>query len=768
MRYPAAIAVLFLILGILGAYYLPIAVEIPIVICGLALAAAASAYYFSHQKLLLVSALIALVSFGYFRSLSVTEFRPSNHISNFTLLNEKVEVRGEIIREPDIRDYHTYLTITSDSLRVDSIRLPVTGRMLIKISPATNIFRYGDYIKVHGYLNDPPRPGNPHLFDYRGYLSRKGIFAYTSVKAEHSVKILKLSDETGFISDIVQPIRHYLLDIFSKLPTEAHGALLAGFLLGERRGIPEEIQDDFIASGTMHLLAVSGSNVALILGIYGFVMFWIPVSKKWKLLGSIPVIIIFSFITNNEPSVVRASIMAIIVILAFLMKRRRDLVNGICVAGFFILLVSPLWLFDVGFQLSFAAVIGIVLYTESHIYNTGRTRNIYGWVKKFIIHGFFISSVAFLFTAPIIAYNFNRIAAYSIIANIPAAIIISAVTATGAAAVLLYPIGGFVRESLLLIVDWMVGLMRLTANFFSDLPYASPSVISPDHLTIIAVYSGLMFLMTFRWNLRASKVFFFVMLLFLNIKIWSGIPLFEPERYQIEFLDTDFSESLLIYSENGENSLLYSGDERTHSDLGEHSLIPYFLKIGISNFDNLFLVKTDSSAIKGLGDAIRSDFFRRIFLPDNPSLVTTIKELQFHGSIIRFKPEDVITLNDDVKHVILFPDISLRENSEVKNYPILINIEGQEILFLGDTNLKTIVPALESVDIIQVTKSGVARYDHDFENINTTIVVSGEPFRYWKEAYPIDNKPDSGIYEIVNHGAVRFAISESGIAYFPN
>ncbi|MBD3234314.1 MAG: DUF4131 domain-containing protein, partial [candidate division Zixibacteria bacterium] len=742
--------------------------EIPIVVCGVALIIAGFAYYFSYQKIVIVSVLIGLVSFGYFRSMSVTEFRPTNHISNFTSLNEKVEIKGKIIREPDIRDYHTYLTVATDSIMVNYIRLPVIGRMLIKTSPATHIFRYGDYIKVHGYLNDPPRPGNPNLFDYRGYLSRKGIFAYTSVKGKHSVKILKLADETGFVSDIVQPIRHYLLDIFSKLPTEEHGALLAGFLLGERRGIPREIQEDFIASGTMHLLAVSGSNVALILGIYGFIMIWVPVSKKWKLLGSIPVIIIFSFITNNEPSVVRASIMAVMVILAFLMKRRRDLVNGICVAGFLILLVSPLWLFDVGFQLSFAAVIGIVLYTESNIYNPGRSRNTIDWFKKAIIHGFFISSAAFLFTAPIIAYNFNRLATYSILANIPAAILISAVTATGAVAVLLYPIGGFIREGLLLIVDRMVGLMRWTADFFSGLPYASPSVVSPDHITIIAVYAGLLFLLTLRWNLKASKIFLLIMLIALNIKIWSGVPLFQSDQYRVEFLDSDFSESLFIYSDHQENSFIYSGDERTFSGLSDRTLIPYFLKTGFGSIDNLFLVKSDSSAIKGLEDAVSSGIFKRIWLPDNQYLVAAIKNLQFRGSIVRFNPEDIITLDDNVKHVILFPDISLRENSELKNYPILVNIKGLDILFLGETNLKPINPASESVDIMQVTKTGVDWHSNDLENTKIAIVVSGEPFRYWKETDSIDSKSESGIYKIVNQGAVRFEIGEFGIAHFPD
>ncbi|MBD3168819.1 MAG: DUF4131 domain-containing protein [candidate division Zixibacteria bacterium] len=766
MGYPALIALFFLAAGILGAYYIPLPAEIPLFAGGLSIVFGLVFLYLGKRALLMVSTALLLVSLGFFRSHLFTGQFPTNHISSFTSLDFKVRISGEVILDPDIRDYYTYLTLKADSLYLQQGAIPVNGRVLVKIRPATSRFQYGDLISVYGYLNNPPRSGNPLLFDYRGYLHRKGIAGYMYTKNQRDIKLLVPSEGFDFLSGVVLPARKYLIDIFHQLPTPGNGHLLAGFLLGEKRGVPPDIRESFIASGTMHLLAVSGSNLALVSTIYLLLVYYIPVSRRWKLIGSIPFIIIFCFMTNNEPSVVRAAVMLLLGVIAYMSSRRIEPINLFCSAALIILAVYPLWLFEVGFQLSFAAVAGIVLYTRSKFYNPRPGANIFIKSWRLIIHAAFVSAAAFLFTAPVVAYHFNRLAVYSILANIPAAGAVFFVTAAGTLLAFFNPIGGFVRDILLWVTDLSVTLMRIIADFFSSIPYADPDVPSPDILTIIAIYLALTSLMIIRWNKRMSVYLLIGLLIVLNVKAWAEVPYFGDDDYHVEFLDTGFSHSLLIRQDTRWNTLIYHGDGRSFQSVGSWALKPYLLKLGFMKFDNLILTHNSKDALWGIDILLKENLVENILLPPDSGLVMAIRNYGYHGEIKEIISGDSLISPSGVKYFIFKPDINLREKQSSKSsYAVQIKILNSNIMFTADNEIKLSNQMLSDNEIIQIGYGFADKSSAGNSDGGSYFVISGQPFLYWKEKSAAFD--DSGecrrFFKTRYRGAVLFEIDDKGV-----
>jgi competence protein ComEC len=767
MRYPAAIALIFMVAGILGAVYLPLPEWLTLLITFTALIAAAVLVYLREMRCAAVAAAVLLLGIGYSRTQLFTTQHAANHISKFTTLNYKVRFTGRISFDPDIRDRHTYLIISADSLHFYRRSIPVTGKVLVRIRPATARFQYDDYVSVYGYLNRPPRPGNPGLFDYRIYLRNKGIHSYCSVKGGYNVQIIERAGHAGFISGIVLPARNYLLDVYSELPTPGNGELMAGFLLGEKRGIPDKIREAFIASGTMHLLAVSGSNLALVSFLYFLIVGIVPMSRRWKLIGSLPFIVIFCFMTNNEPSVVRAAVMLGLGVIAYLMRRKIEPVNLAGAAGLLILGINPLWLYDVGFQLSFAAVAGIVLYVKSGIYNPPPARNIAHRVWHALIYSVFVSLAAFLFTAPIIAYNFNRLAAYSVLANIPAAMAIGAVTTIGAAAAFVHPLGGIINQSVLWAADAAVSLMRTIAEFFSSLPYADLSIPSPDPLMIAIFYLSLIVLTAFRWNPRLGKYGLVLLLILINIKIWSGVIPESNKTIQVQFLDAGYSDALLIYSGTEWNTMIYNGDGRTYEDLGRNTIKPYLLKIGFSGLDNLIITSSDSSSIHGLEDLLQEGFVDNIWLPENDPRTrwesdrSDKLDFKMVKELGKFSAGDLLISSEMVKYGVFKPDKNLKEKAEnAKYFPVIIEVSGRRILFAGRACYGPDPSVFNGFDIVQFNH---ALRDKMPDSVGTKMISTGRPFLYWMEKYADSYGVTDRYRSIAEEGAICYSVDRDGV-----
>ncbi len=598
------------------------------------------------KKALSFTLSFSFVLAGFFlHELKTTDF-PADHITHFLDLNRKVSLSGTICRDPDIRQKKTFLTVDSKSILLDNEFIETSGRVLIKIKSSTNRFNYGDYIRVEGYLRAPYSNRNPGAFDYKRYLAQSNIHGLLNIRGPQDIKILFQEKENPFLAYIVYPVKHFILKVFRTTLRGAHQALLSGFVLGERRDIPDEIYQRFTDTGTLHLLAISGSNVGLvILFFFGFFRL-VRLSRKLSILLTLPAIVIFSYVTNNQPSVVRASIMASIFLLAFFWEREKDLINIIAFSALLILFFSPLSLFDVGFQLSFGVTLGLVIFIvhpDSFLHKI--QLKFKGVLKNWIILPVFVSFVAQISSYPILAYHFNQISLYAFVANLLVVPLVSVAVITGSLTVIAALISIKLAQ-ILSAFNWSVLSFTLkVVEFFSDLPHATIDLPSPSSLFLVLYY--LFFLVILMdWSKKVKRTGFFI-LIFLSIFILGRNTLFQKDELEITFLDVGKGQSILIELPTKKSILVDTGAKYKSSDAGERVIVPYLIKKNIKSID-LLVLTSESSRFNG-------------------GLESVLREVRINEAVILDSSESWLTLfaGHNVPHRVIQADLDLNHNVKI-------------------------------------------------------------------------------------------------------
>lgn len=259
-------------------------------------------------------------------------------------------------------------------------------------------------------------PQNPFQFDYKQYLKNQGISYSLFLKEKHFLWIKQ--DEFSF-QKIFTQIRNHFIQILDDSPLNSSSkAFIKALLLGDKSELDAEVSEAFTIAGATHVLAVSGLHVGIIVSIFSGFFSLITYKKKtspWvKIIFLLSIIWSFAGITGFSPSILRASIMFSFLSVGQSMQRHTSIYNSLSMAAFFMLLLDPNNLFNVGFQLSFLAVLGIV-YFQPKIYRSFYFKNkIIQWLWNLSA----VSIAAQLATFPLALYYFHQFPIYFLISNI--------------------------------------------------------------------------------------------------------------------------------------------------------------------------------------------------------------------------------------------------------------------------------------------------------------------------------------------------------------
>ncbi|MBM3251432.1 MAG: ComEC/Rec2 family competence protein, partial [Candidatus Omnitrophica bacterium] len=268
-------------------------------------------------------------------------------------------------------------------------------------------------------------------------------------------------------------------------------SLLRAMLLGERRDIPVYINDIFIQTGTIHILAISGLNIGIIAFIILIFLKVIRLPRRLRYILTIIFLFLYVFITGSPVSVIRATIMFIVFLSGFLFERESDIFNSLALSCLLILGFNPNQLFDIGFQLSFISLLSIVTFgrkIETQIYKIFPKKN---RILSFFWSSNAVSLAAWLGVLGIIAFNFNIITPLAIIANlfiVPFMIVVSALGLSFVAVSLIFPALGFIFAnsaslSLFILVKFTYLLSKLPGAYF---------YLPPLPLFLIFIYYALL------------------------------------------------------------------------------------------------------------------------------------------------------------------------------------------------------------------------------------------------------------------------------------
>lgn len=385
----------------------------------------------------------------------------------------KATVEGVVIGYPDVRETRTEYRLRAETITVAGQTYAVQGVLLLKASRFPE-YRYGDRLRVTGSLQTPPVLDD---FDYRAYLAREGIHSLMQRAQVEQVAV----GQGPFFWRVLLDLRTRGAALLNRVLPEPAAALANGILLGIESGIPDAVEEALNATGTSHIIVVSGSNIALLSGVL--------MKGLGRLLGKRravwPTAIGIAFyvlLAGADTAAVRAGIMGILYVFANYLGRQNTAYVSLCASALFMTAWNPLTLWDIGFQLSFATTLGMILFTPSiqvHFQRmlrrwlaTNQAHPIRGLLNDTLI----VTLATQVLTLPLIIYNFGRLSLISLITNfliLPAQppIMIGGM-ATLVFGLIWEPLGRVLAVIPWLFLTYMTAVVRLTAA----VPLASVSL----------------------------------------------------------------------------------------------------------------------------------------------------------------------------------------------------------------------------------------------------------------------------------------------------
>ena len=504
----------------------------------------------------------------------------------------------------------------------------VSAKFLIRFQKLVPL-RYGRQITLTGVLRQPQGRRNPGGFDYRAYLARQAVVGIIDAKG-----LLRIDEQGGFLPGRwIEALRIRTERVIDTIYTESgavepslHAQLLKGILLGKRSDLPTETLDIFRNSGTFHVLAVSGLHVGLVAMFcyFGFGCFRLP--QKVLCLLTILSVLIYASLIGFRPSVFRASLMAILFLFATLIDRDADLFNLLAFAALVLLLLNPQQVWDVGFQLSFVAVVSIVYFVpkmenllrrlwenESDPTSQGsvsvltRFRNA---AVKWLVLSSLVTLAAQIGTTPLIAYHFFRAYPLGFIVGPFAVGLVSLIVAVGMVSVCVGFIWLPLAKLIALLNHAIISIFLALIGAFGQT--WGVVKVTPPTFGLFVLYIGLFLgIAHWRYVYKQWRVASLIGLSVLAIWVWDTAFHERGKLLEVVTLDVGQGDAAFVRFPDNRTLLIDGGIQRSYYDekkqkrvdydVGKRVIEPYLNFQGVRKLDMVVLTHPDVDHGGGLG-----------------------------------------------------------------------------------------------------------------------------------------------------------------------
>lgn len=396
-----------------------------------------------------------------------------------SLIGHGVALRGMVSEEPDIREENVHLTIAVDAVKENSKWRAVETKALV-ISPFFPEFKYGDVIEISGVLKKPENflNENGRTFDYVSYLAKDGIFYEMFFPRAALIS----SGNGNKIKEMLFAIKQAFLDSLGRVIPEPESSLAGGLIVGAKRSLGDTILKQFRTAGVIHIVVLSGYNITIvaeaIMRSFSFLPRLLGIS-----LGALSVVA-FAVMTGASATVVRASLMALFVILAKATGRVYEITIALFVAGFFMLMHNPkILVFDPSFQLSFLATLGL-------IYLAPKIERYFHIVpSQWGFREFAVATVATqIFVLPLLLYQTGQLSVVSLPANLLILVFIPLTMLFGFLAGIIGFASVFLAMPFAFIAYALLWYELKVVELFSSLPFASISIPAVPFIIVVVVY----------------------------------------------------------------------------------------------------------------------------------------------------------------------------------------------------------------------------------------------------------------------------------------
>lgn len=488
----------------------------------------------------------------------------TNDISRFIATSDQEQittVRGKVASTPRLtRNQRSQFWLEATNLNIANVNKTVTGKLYVTVPllQATGLHE-GDAIAVSGILYKPPSAANPGGFDFQAYLAQEGSFA--GLKG-HEVSLPNSSTKWGWWA-----IRQRIIRSHARWLDVPEAPLISAMVLGNRViDLPFYISDSFLQVGLAHALAASGFQVSLILGVV--LAITRRFSSQVQFGFGITALLIFIGLTGAQPSVLRAVLMGIGVLTALVLKRKVKPLGLLLLAGTILLIINPIWIWNLGFEFSFLATLGLVVTVPALMKRLD-------WIPPAIATLIAVPIAAYIWTLPLQIYNFGLVSPYSILVNIITTIPISIISLgafiSAIAALILPSVGSAMAWLLYYPTHGLIAII----DFFSHLPGSTVALGTISASQLIIIYGLIVLVCIQKWWAAQWWLAGLMAISLIVIPVWQI-----QSSIRVTVLAT-VKEPVLVIQDKGKVLLVNSGEKNN----ARFTVLPFLQQQGVNQID---------------------------------------------------------------------------------------------------------------------------------------------------------------------------------------
>ncbi len=749
-----------------------------------------------------LATLLLLVAVGGGRNQFFHHHRQADNILRYsTEESRSARVSGVIVSSLDLYESERGPRIPS-WLEVDNSRFvlkcerlqvgdewkTVSGRLSVDVKGHLVHARIGDRIELLGKLSRPQPVRNPGGYDFQMALSRQGIDGLFRVSHPQAVQVLEDSGPFRWlIPRYRETTRLRVKQLFVQNLSEDSCRLALSLLLGDRTQLQDEMRDRFVDSGTMHLLAISGLHVGILAGLITIVCRVFEFSPRTTTTSLILIVILYAMLTNHRPPVLRASMLITVICLGTAGNRRIEPYSALAFCAGILLLWNPGNLFDIGAQLSFLAVGGIVWSSRALEANPFRAQSLgvpvaeeWRWVGRlspvasYLYQGYVVTSAIWLVTLPLTVATFHLVTPIGFVLNALLIPYIGVVLGLG----YFFLFCGLLIPSLTFLVgglfDWSMQGLLWIVDWAHHVPLGHFYCGATPIWWLVVYY----LLIAWNWNLYGSRQFVHGRWKVLSIWIMVGfaLGLQTPQRDGLRYTVLSVGHGLATVLElPGGETVLYDCGTFGDGRRAERTVEQYLRLQKISHVDAVMISHADHDHFSGLFKlferfSIGTLIVTQQFLDFEQSNVEEVcTAAAMHGIPIRIvSADDEIGFQktgDAVQFKVLHPSSSFHSKYDNANSLVLsLEYAGHRMLFTGDLERDGVEAVLrkstEPFDVVMAPHHGskFSSPQQFFEWANSSIVLISTGDASVVERLQDQLGPDIRVFATQNSGALTVEI----------
>lgn len=635
----------------------------------------------------------------------------TNNIEKY--LNQEVVLSGTIIpgTVKELEDGAISLRMDCELIKQGDKTFTTNGilRLAIARVPMDSKIRTLGYgrLTVQGEIKPIQGFANPGTFDTEMAAKVQGIGGRMSTKAEQ-VQYSNISRPWGSYPAAVGGAMRAQLN---KVMPEKDAAILAGMALGGYDGIDEDTVRNFATTGIVHILSVSGSHVALLIGFVLSLTRALRIREKQALPIAAAIVIFYCLICGFSPPVIRSALMGMAMLLGFVLQRNEDSGAVLAFVAISMLCYRPMWVLDVGFQLSFASTAGLIYLFPST--KALLTR----YMQKYVADALAVTLAAQLAVLPLLVHYFHQLSISSLAANlivVPVVEFIVLLTITGLFLSFIVKPFGII---LLMFASLLLAPALSVTNWIAVWPFASVNIAHTPFITALIYYLFLICLFRF-WplaNLTEYERKIVIALTCLAILLPGLTMHFARQPFTAYFIDVGQGDAALIITAEKKTILVDTGGLRGNFDTGERIILPFLRYLGINKLDVLALSHGHHDHAGGAAAVARSLPIGCILLPteepsgDVSALLNFVKDKSKIKYLNSGQQYNLGSCKIDI--IEAAPALSPEEKHNANESSAIMKItdNGKSIVFTGDATEEEEIAAATApikADVLKISHHG--------------------------------------------------------------